>query len=480
MAFCKFSSQIIANSNIMVDAGFLNDFLPSAPESCIKIYLFGLLKCNNSAGTDNNIENFVNVLGYSKEDILSAFYYWQEHNLVQILNVDPIEIRYLPVKNSLGVLKKFNKDKYASFNIAAQEIIEERMITPNEYNEYYTIIESLGIEKEALLMIIKYCVSSKGKNVNYPYILTVAKNWAYEGVKTSKQVEEKLEELNIVTADLKEIAKVLKYKGNLSLEHRTLYLKWINEYNFTLGTILHAAKLVSKEFSKYAFENLDKKITGYYENGISDAMAIDEYESNKEYLISLAKKIINKLGLQFSSVDSVIQTYLLDWIKKGYSEETLLEIASYCFKKNRRSLSEIDDIINKFYKLGLTNQKAIQVYFAEILSLDQKIKQIIDSHNLQRRVTSFDREFYKTWTNSWGLSEELITYASSLSVGKGNVFQYMNKILSSYHEQKINTVEEAKKQNVQIVADKTTTVNYKSFSNEDLDALFDNLDEVEL
>ena len=63
MAFCKYSSSFIGNSFISVDGRFLNDYLPYAPENHLKVYLFGLLKCQNSEGMDKNLDNFVNVLG---------------------------------------------------------------------------------------------------------------------------------------------------------------------------------------------------------------------------------------------------------------------------------------------------------------------------------------------------------------------------------------------------------------------------------
>ena len=73
MAFCKFSTGFIAESSIVLDSMFLNDYVPYAPESCLKVYLFGLAKCYNSTSYDNTIENFEKVLNLSKEDIISSF-----------------------------------------------------------------------------------------------------------------------------------------------------------------------------------------------------------------------------------------------------------------------------------------------------------------------------------------------------------------------------------------------------------------------
>ena len=478
MAFCKFSSQLVNSSSVSIDASFLNDYLPVAPESCVKIYLFGLLKCYNASANDNNIENFVNVLGYTKEDILSAFHYWQEQNLVQIINVEPFEVRYLPVKNSLGVLKKFKKDKYASFNISAQEIIEDRMISPNEYNEYYSLMESMEIEQAAMLMIIKYCADVKGKNINYPYIITVAKNWAYEGIRTSKDVEQKLNDLNLISQDLTDIAKALKYKGTIAIEYKDNYVKWKDNLGYDLGTIIYVAKNI-KDKTRYKFESLDARLNKYFELNLKSIKEIEEYEANKGYLEELSRKIISRLRAKFYDVSTLSEVYLIDWIKKGYNEDTLMFVADFCMKKGKRDITQMDETINKLHKLGLISIDSINKYLSDLISVDQKIKEIINNHELNRKVTSYDRENYKTWTEDWNMSDEMIQYASSLAVGKSNVFSYINKILSNWHQNNIHTLSEAKKNEPKVdVANKMVTCH--SFSKDDFDALFDNLDEVEL
>ena len=135
MAFCSFSSESIINNNTSISNTFINEFLPIAPEHCVKVYLFGLYNCNNVNSLDNNLQSFARILNFSEEDIISCFDYWKEMGLVQILNITPLEIRYLPVNHSSAKLKLFNKDKYKDFNQQAQELISGRIITPTEYQE---------------------------------------------------------------------------------------------------------------------------------------------------------------------------------------------------------------------------------------------------------------------------------------------------------------------------------------------------------
>ena len=130
MAFCRLSVDAVANNAINVDNIFVNNYLPYATGDCVKVYLYGLYKCQDAGAKDNTLENFANELKMSAEEVESCFYYWQEQGLVQVLEVIPFEVRYLPITNALSGFKKYNTKKYATFNLQAQEILAGRMITP--------------------------------------------------------------------------------------------------------------------------------------------------------------------------------------------------------------------------------------------------------------------------------------------------------------------------------------------------------------
>ena len=115
-----------------------------------------------------------------------------------------------------------------------------------------------------------------------------------------------------------------------------------------------------------------------------------------------------------------------------------------------------------------------------------KDKELLDNLNLLRGVTSFDREAYNTWVNSWNMTEDIILLVSSYAKDKGQPIQYMNKILSSLYDDKIFTLDEAK---IKLESfGKTSTKSKKAVANfeereynqKDLDALFDNLDNIEI
>ena len=103
---------------------------------------------------------------------------------------------------------------------------------------------------------------------------------------------------------------------------------------------------------------------------------------------------------------------------------------------------------------------------------------MLNTLGTSRYVTNTDRDYYNTWTNIWGISEEIINYAAKQSVGKSFSFAYMNSVLAGYKENNVKTIEDCEKiainpskidtnnTNTQIISDKHI------YSKEELDNLF--------
>ena len=483
MAFCKFSAQSIINNKTEVDNIFINDFLPYAPDNAVKVYLYGLYKCSSSS-YDNTLESFSKVLKLSEEEILDIYKFWENEGLVQVINSIPFEIRYMPLKNVINNTKKYNLSKYGNFSNKAQEIIEGRMISPNEYSEYFDTIESFHIEPEAMLMIMKYCVNTKGENVGYPYIIAVAKNWAYEGVRTVSDVEERLLTYEQNSEELKLILKAIGTKKTVAIEERELYLKWTREFGFDCAFIIEAIKANKKPGLKLNFSKLDEILLSYYQMKISTVQEIENFEKNKQNLIKFARQICRELGLYYESVDKIVETYISKWISMGFSEKAILKIAQYCFNCSIRKFEGMNDWVKKFYKLGLLTEESLEKYFSQVIEEDEEIKQLLSLLNLNRAVNSYDREFYKNWKYSWNMPKDLIEFGATLSKDKVQPMKYLSGVLANWHENDIKTIEEAKACWPKAEMEKTKKIDgqikTRNYSKEDLNALFDSLEEVEI
>lgn len=482
MAFCKYSTEFIASSKTEIDNIFINDYLPFADPKYVKVYVFGLYKCNNASSFDNNIEAFSKALGMSEDDVLEAFEYWQEEGLVQVLKSSPVEIRYIPLNNVLSSNKLYKPDKYAIFNSQAQEIFEgKREISKTEYGEYYDFLERFHVEQEALLMIMKYCVDTKKSAVGYNYILTVAKNWANEGITTASAVEDRLKAFEEKSPELSEIFACLGIKRLAYVEERALVEKWLSDFGFNLDVILYVAKKI-KARNKSTLERIDRELTKYYEMKLFSIMEIESFEKEKQELYALAREINKTIGVYYESLDGEVENYILKWLNLGFDKDVLLDIAYYSFKRSVRTLEGMDKTISKFYKLGILSCSALKEYMHEVVSTDEQIKKILDELGLSRNVNYIDRENFKTWKENWKMSDELISHATTLAKGKDSPLKYLSRCLSDWHEKGIKTVEEAKKTSPLAESAKLQNQNFtgRSYSKEEINALFQSIDEVDV
>ena len=476
MTFCKFSPGYESKNKTLVDNTFISDFLPDAPDLCVKAYLLGLMKC----GTDENntIEYFTSALKVCSDDVVSLFRYWEDKGLVQILSTDPIEVRYLPISARVGSVKKFQVDKYLSFNIQAQEIIGKRLILPNDFAEFYYLIEKQHIQENALLEIMRYCVENKGFALSPKYVVTVAKDWISEGVLTIEQVEEKIRELGLVDDKMTLILTALGTKRKIQLEDKELLNKWLNIFGFELNVILSVAKLIKIKKRKADVYSLDSLLTKYFEMRLMSFNEIENYENEKENLFQIAVEINKELGVYYEDLTNEIDTYVVPWINMGFERDMLKLVADNCFKSSIRTLDGLNGILNKLFKLGIVNIDSYLQYLRDNLAVDEKIKEVLIALNLIRNVNNIDRNFFNTWTNDWAFEMDVILHAASLAKDKSNAMHYLNKVLSSWNSQGIKTLEKAQTQKVDSTENKDFIHN--EYTKEQIKSLISNLDEVEV
>ncbi len=466
MAFCSFSKDFNLSSTTTVDNKFIDMYLPIATGDAVKVYLYGLFVCKSNE--DISIDDFSKALNLDKEEVVNCFKFWEEFGVLNVLSEDPFTIAYLSI--SAQKPKKYSPEKYTGFNKALQILIPDRMITPNEFSAYFSIMEEHSIKPEAMLMIIKYCVDLKGKNISFRYVLKVANDFASRGITTESKIEKELSDYTIKSADLYEIYAVISPNGKPEIEDMNLYKKWSSDMKFSKNAIITTAvKSKAKSMAK-----LDKELSSLYSAKRFSPEEIESFFKEKKRFSEIAFNVNKTLSVYTEVIEPVVENYIIPWLNKGYDEESLVFIANYCFRKNRRSLEGMNDVIDKLYQNGLITVNAIADFIKSTTADDEFIKTLLSLVGLSRRPTDFDRQNLRIW-RSWRFSDEMITEAVNLSVGKTNPFAYVNAILSEWKNGGIYTPE-------RIITPKTAKNNaFKSqnYTKEELDSLIDNIDDVD-
>lgn len=473
----KLSREIIENEKLRIDNAFVTDFMPFAPENYVKVYLYGLkLACFGGVG---DIETEIaGKLNLEPGLVSEAFSYWANEGLVNILSTSPVAVEYLAVNKGTLALRKFSKTKYKDFNDQLHAMLPSRNILPNEYNEYYSIMEAMHIEPEAMLAIIAYCIRLKGQDVGYPYILAVARNLARQGCLTYDRVNEQLSEFDLYDKDVAAVLHSLGSKKAPAIEDKRMFAKWTKTLGFPTETVVQVAKSVKRG----GMDRLDALLVKYYENHLFSMAEIDEFNRNRDRLYSLTKEINKRIGVYYEQLDFIIETYVTRWLGYGFTDETLLTIAEYCFRCNIRTLEGYNATVEKFYKQGLITADDIGEFLGEAVRRDADIRETLEKAGVTRPVTSRDRDSYRTWTYSWKMDRDVVLYAASLAAGNASPVSYMNAILGGWHNAGVTSLEGAKKFGATraSAARETAATVTKTYTSEQLNAMFDSLNNEDL
>ena len=476
VGFAKFQSDFLMETFTLVDNLFINEHLPYCDEKQIKVYLYGLYLCMTPQ-KENSVQELCARLDMTEADIISAYSYFEDMGLVQIVSKQPLEVQYLSLKHSMQTPKKYKSEKWNDFNVHLQQLFPERMLTPNEYNEYYTFLDESKLEQDAMLMIVQYCINLKGMGVRYPYILTVARNWVADGVRTASDVENKLSEYDQQSEQMQKVLVALGRKGGAELEEKQMLLKWTRSWGYELDAILAAAKTLkgAKNVKK-----LDSKLDEFYRMSIFTAEEMNDYQSHREHLKEIAVAVNKNLGIYYESFEHEIEVYIVPWTAKGFDLDALTKIAHHCFISSVRTLDGMNNIVEKFYKQGLLSAKSIDEYMLSQIELDSKIKRIIEASGRSRTVTSQDREYYRTWSVTWGFGDDIILYAAEQAVGKTYPTAFVNQLLSTYKANGVNTLEGAKKFTPLQSGQKTRekTFEERTYSQEELKSVITSIDSL--
>lgn len=426
MALVSVSDDLAKKSFTSVENKFITKYLPVLEPIAVKVYLFSLYVYQNALSS-YTLEDLAKHLSITEDEAKNYFEYLEEFELVSVLSLSPFEVKILDADNVYGTPKKFKPEKYADFTKTVQNIIKGRMISPNEFREYFLLLEEYGFEQDALIMIITYCANLKGDNIRFQYIKKVAKSFADDGVTTAKKVDEKLSAYTSSTPALIKIFASAGINRQPDFEDDKLYKKWTAELGFEDDAIAAA----SKQFKAKTAEKLDAALTELYKNKKFDIKEICDYCKNKNSVFNATLDIARALGVYMQNTAPYVENYVNVWYDYGYSFECMKTVAMYCFKHNMKSFEDMHEFINKLYNDGIVTDTGVNEYIGKLNAQDGFIKNILNLCGLTRKVIAWDRESLKRW-KSWDFSDEMILEAAKLSAGKSNPTAYMNGILSTW------------------------------------------------
>lgn len=424
MAFISVAEELTKRTTTAVENKFIIKYLAELEPMAVKAYLYALYLVQNGQ-TACTLGDLAVKLNISEDDAKGYFEYLSEFELVAITSYSPFEIKILDCDNSSGRPKRLNPEKYAGLYEELQDILSGRMISQSEFREYLILLEDYGFERNALIMIITYCVNLKGNDIGAAYIKKVAKSFSEDGATSARQVEEKLAFFTASKVALKRLYEECgSTKTVASGEDSAYYSKWVKS-GYDLDRII----CVIKCFKAKKFSVIDGIIEELSKNNIFEEQDILAYSEEKRELQQITKTVGKSLGVYISDAAPYIGHYVSKWKEYGYSQSSLKVIADYCFTCGKNNFGSMDNFVTKLFEEAIIDNDSVLNAISNLTDDDAFLKNVLSACGIESNVKASDRQALIRW-RSWGFGDEMILKAAELSYGKGNPLTHMNNLFS--------------------------------------------------
>lgn len=238
---------------------FINEYLAQAPGDFVKVYLFALMYADFDMNMSN--ETIAKHLGMEDEDVLKAWTYWEKLGVIKKHYEKPgdkfrYQVEFLNLKELAYGKKPKSKKSEEGIperlkELMADDVIKDmygsiertigRLFEGKEPAEILSWITDYNATPEMIIYAYSYCVRKKNHS-NAKYVAAIVKEWANQGLKTTDQIEEYLEETDNRHYLYKRILRALGFMRNATEEEKRIMDTWFDEMGFPIERILDACK----------------------------------------------------------------------------------------------------------------------------------------------------------------------------------------------------------------------------------------------
>ena len=339
---------------------FINDFMPMADGTYVKVYLLGF-KYAYDKDRDIKVDNetIAKNLDIPLSDVLRAWDFWYKKGIIEkipkedgdeynygikFLNLKQLYIKnnYKPVSSNSNIDVQSNKaytcsekDLIEANNIKtinemfnSIDYIMRRPLVPNEKKKVLEWMYNYNMNPDIIVRAFFYSVEKKGiRKVNY--VEGIIRNWYDSGITNVEALQEQLKKKDKKYYRYERIMQYLGYRKEIPTESQMKVIdKWFNEYSFSLEIVLKACENTNKT-SNPSINYIDGILSSWYNKGIKtidDIEKKDKLPENKDKAYEQGKSGTKR---QVRSTGRPVKTRFHNFEQRtsNYSSDELEEIA---------------------------------------------------------------------------------------------------------------------------------------------------------
>lgn len=348
---------VTALSNI-----FIEEYMRLAPGEYVKVYIYGLRRTYSPDGASVTAEELSSLLGMDKRTFFDALKYWAAQGIIEYNGDENApEIKYYNVYAKIAERGTESEKlyKYREFNQRAQLYFGTRYLTEDEYKKFQACVEDLGMEPDAVLMLIDYCVSRRGTGISANYISAAANRWADSGVHTLAEAEAYIEDqMRNHSLAAKLVSSALGRRRQPTEAELNLSRKWTHEWGMEEALILYAADKMAS-ISEPSFGYLDRILERYYEDGMTTLRAAEAFDEEDTRGSAALKSLLRAAGLRRQPSRDETAAYRRWTEEWGYTGDMLLAAAE-ASRGAANVWAKLNSIVNRWHDSGINTIEAAQ------------------------------------------------------------------------------------------------------------------------
>ena len=235
---------------------FISEYMPSAPENAVKVYLLALMHAEQ--GLPLSDAALAKKLGISADAVAEAWSYWQKCGAVRRLQRSAerpgeYDIEFINIKESA-----FGRRSDASVSTAEAapfalddavfsklirdvEAETKRLLESREPEEIASWISEYGMEPELILLGYRYC-TQRGKSNRCRYVGAVLKDWMAKGLTTAALAQDSLDADDRHYKFYRAVMKELGFNRSASEPEKRIMDKWFDEFGCSLDEVKDAIR----------------------------------------------------------------------------------------------------------------------------------------------------------------------------------------------------------------------------------------------
>lgn len=332
---------------------FINDFMPMADGTYVKVYLLGF-KFAKDNDKKLNISNEVisRHLNIPLTDVLSAWDFWLSKGIIKKhekdkadsfdYEVEFLNLKQLYIKNNFKPIDSMTNESVQSSNYTCspEDLVEanqskginemfnsidyimRRVLVPNDKRKILEWIYNYNMSTDVIVKAFFYSIETKGKR-RLSYIEGIVRNWYDMGLTNMEALEEHFKTNNEKFYAYERVMKALGLNSRQPSESEMKTMdKWFGQWEFTMDIVLKACEN-SKNISNPNVNYIDAILSAWHSKGIKTLEDVDLKDAppNKGSASSYNKqannyKRNNKVSTKFHNFEQRTSKYTPDELEK--------------------------------------------------------------------------------------------------------------------------------------------------------------------